>query len=114
MPKLKINKALEKLFTAKQQIIVLYGGRGSGKSIGVGDFLTFKMATEAAVRLGARRAEVIRDRIVRFNWTVEDATTIPMGRQRPPPAGFPEGFSQSLADFCGGRPHGYSALKLGG
>lgn len=48
MPKLKINKKLEPLFTAKQQIIVLYGGRGSGKSLGVGDFLTFKMATERA------------------------------------------------------------------
>ncbi len=48
MPTLKINKALEKLFTAKQQIIAIVGGRGSGKSIGVGDFLTFKMATEKA------------------------------------------------------------------
>jgi len=48
MPKLKINKALERLFTARQQIIVIVGGRGSGKSIGVGDFLTFKMATEKA------------------------------------------------------------------
>lgn len=48
MPSLKINKKLERLFTAKQQIIVLIGGRGSGKSIAVGDFLTFKMGTEAA------------------------------------------------------------------
>lgn len=48
MPKLKINKKLEKLFYAKQQIIVLIGGRGSGKSIGVGDYLTFKMDTEDA------------------------------------------------------------------
>lgn len=48
MPRLKINRKMEPLFEAKQQIIVLYGGRGSGKSIGVGDFLTFKMDTEAA------------------------------------------------------------------
>lgn len=48
MPSLKINKRLEKLFYAKQQIIVLIGGRGSGKSIGVGDYLAFKMATEGA------------------------------------------------------------------
>ena len=48
MPTLQVNKKLEKLFTATQQIIVIIGGRGSGKSIGVGDILTFKMATEDA------------------------------------------------------------------
>lgn len=48
MPNLKINKRLEPLFFTDKQIIVLFGGRGSGKSIGVGDFLTFKMATEGA------------------------------------------------------------------
>lgn len=48
MPRLKINRKLEKLFTTDKQIIVIIGGRGSGKSIGVGDFLTFKMDTEAA------------------------------------------------------------------
>lgn len=48
MPKLRMNKRLQKLFTAKQQIICIIGGRGSGKSIGVGDFLTVKMLTESA------------------------------------------------------------------
>ena len=48
MPSLKINKKLEPIFNAKQQIICIIGGRGSGKSIGIGDLLTFKMATENA------------------------------------------------------------------
>ena len=48
MPNLQVNKKLEKIFTATQSIIVIIGGRGSGKSIGVGDILTFKMSTEKA------------------------------------------------------------------
>ena len=48
MPNLQVNKKLEKIFNATQPIIVVIGGRGSGKSIGIGDILTFKMATENA------------------------------------------------------------------
>jgi phage terminase large subunit len=48
MPNLQVNKKLEKVFNATQPIIVIIGGRGSGKSIGIGDILTFKMATEKA------------------------------------------------------------------
>ena len=48
MPTLKINKKLEPIFTATQQIICVIGGRGSGKSIGIGDLLTMKMETEQA------------------------------------------------------------------
>lgn len=48
MPHLKVNRKLEPILTAKQQIIAIIGGRGSGKSIGVGDILTMKMATESA------------------------------------------------------------------
>lgn len=48
MPHLKVNKTLEKLLTVPKQIKVIIGGRGSGKSIGVGDMLTMKMATERA------------------------------------------------------------------
>ncbi len=48
MPHLKVNKSLERIFFAPQQIIVVVGGRGSGKSIGIGDILTYKMDTERA------------------------------------------------------------------
>jgi phage terminase large subunit len=84
MPKLKINKKLERLFTAKQQIIVIVGGRGSGKSIGVGDFLTFKMATERADIYCLREfqdsisdsvhrvfIDSIQERLVLPNWDIQ-------------------------------------------
>lgn len=48
MPKLRLNKALERAFFSTKPIIVLYGGRGSGKSIGVGDIMTYRMDTEGA------------------------------------------------------------------
>lgn len=48
MPHLKINRKLEPIFNATQQIIVVIGGRGGGKSIGIGDLLTLKMDTEKA------------------------------------------------------------------
>jgi len=48
MPTLKVNKKLEKFLTTSKQIKVAIGGRSSGKSIGFGDMLTMKMATEGA------------------------------------------------------------------
>jgi len=48
MPHLKINKKLEPFLTKPKQLKIAIGGRGSGKSIGIGDALTFKMATEQA------------------------------------------------------------------
>ena len=48
MPTLKINKKLEYFLTKPKQLKIAIGGRGSGKSIGIGDALTFKMATEKA------------------------------------------------------------------
>ena len=45
---LKINKAIERPFFTKKPIVVLVGGRGSGKSIGVGDIMTYRMASEGA------------------------------------------------------------------
>lgn len=48
MPTVKINKKLERFLTTSKQIKVAIGGRGSGKSIGIGDMLTLKMATEKA------------------------------------------------------------------
>ncbi len=48
MPHLKINRKLEPVLTKPKPIKVIFGGRGSGKSIGVGDIMTMKMETEAA------------------------------------------------------------------
>jgi len=48
MPRLKINRKLEPLLVKPKPIKVIVGGRGSGKSIGVGDIMTMKMETEAA------------------------------------------------------------------
>ena len=48
MPHLKINRALERFVVTPKPIKVIIGGRGSGKSIGVGDIMTMKMDTERA------------------------------------------------------------------
>jgi phage terminase large subunit len=48
MPRLRVNRCLEKFLTVSKPIKVAIGGRGSGKSIGIGDMFTMKMATEAA------------------------------------------------------------------
>ena len=45
---LKVNYKLVPFLTKPQPIKVAVGGRGSGKSIGFGDMLTFKMDTERA------------------------------------------------------------------
>lgn len=48
MPKIIINDKLEEITTAKQPLIAVIGGRGSGKSIGISDILCMKMETEKA------------------------------------------------------------------
>ena len=48
MPRLKVNAKLSKFLTTSKPIKVAIGGRGSGKSIGIGDMLTMKMETEGA------------------------------------------------------------------
>jgi len=48
MPRLKVNRKLEPLLAKSKPIKVIIGGRGSGKSIGIGDILTMKMETECA------------------------------------------------------------------
>ncbi len=48
MPKMKVNRRLKKFLTTHKPLKVAVGGRGSGKSIGFGDMLTFKMDTEQA------------------------------------------------------------------
>jgi hypothetical protein len=48
MPTVQINRKLEPLLTKHKPIKIALGGRGSGKSIGIGDIMTVKMATERA------------------------------------------------------------------
>lgn len=46
MPTLKVNHKIWEAMNKPQPIIVIIGGRGSGKSLGVGDVLTFEMQTK--------------------------------------------------------------------
>lgn len=46
MPQLKVNHKIWEAINKPQPIIVIYGGRGSGKSLGVGDCLAFEMDTK--------------------------------------------------------------------
>jgi len=46
MPHLKVNRKLERFLTTPKPIKVAIGGRGSGKSIGIVDMLTFLMDTK--------------------------------------------------------------------
>ena len=46
MPHLRVNRKLEPFLTTPKPIKVAIGGRGSGKSLGIGDMLTFEMATQ--------------------------------------------------------------------
>jgi len=48
MPRMRINSKLKRVMRTSKPIKVIIGGRGSGKSIGVGDIFTFKMDTEGA------------------------------------------------------------------
>ena len=45
---LEISKTLERAFFSNKPIIVAFGGRGSGKSIGVGDIMTYRMDTQGS------------------------------------------------------------------
>jgi phage terminase large subunit len=95
MPKVKINRKLEPIFTAKQQIIVVIGGRGSGKSIGIGDILTIKMDTENAdiyclrefqdsVNDSVHRVfqDSIRERLQLTGWDIQENKVIAPGGAR--------------------------------
>jgi phage terminase large subunit len=48
MPRLQVNKKLERFLTTRKPIKVAIGGRNSGKSRGLVDMLTLKMETEKA------------------------------------------------------------------
>lgn len=45
---IKISRKMERVFFTRKPIVVLISGRGAGKSIGLGDILTYRMATEGA------------------------------------------------------------------
>ena len=95
MPTLKINKKLEYFFTKPKQLKIAIGGRGSGKSIGIGDALTFKMATEKADIYCLREFQdsiadsvhrvfegAINDRLMLDGWNVQEKRIIsPEGAQ---------------------------------
>ena len=85
MPTLKINKKLEPFLTKPKQLKIAIGGRGSGKSIGIGDALTFKMSTEKADVYCLREFQdsisdsvhrvfegAINDRLMLEGWNVQE------------------------------------------
>lgn len=85
MPKLQVNRALERFLTTSKPIKVAVGGRGSGKSIGFGDMLTMKMATERADIYCLREyqdsindsvhrvfSDSIEKRLDLHGWTIQD------------------------------------------
>ena len=95
MPTLRINKKLEPFLTKPKQLKIAIGGRGSGKSIGIGDALTFKMATEKADIYCLREFQdsisdsvhrvfegSINDRLMLDGWNVQEKRIIsPEGAQ---------------------------------
>jgi phage terminase large subunit len=95
MPTLRINKKLEPFLTKPKQLKVAIGGRGSGKSIGIGDALTFKMSTEKADIYCLREFQdsisdsvhrvfegSINDRLMLDGWNVQEKRIIsPEGAQ---------------------------------
>lgn len=86
---LKINYKVWEAISKPQPIIVIIGGRGSGKSLGVGDALTFKMDTERADIYCLREFQdslsdsvhkvfktSVEDRIGLEGWDVQQSTVI--------------------------------------
>lgn len=87
------NKKLDCLFTKKQPIIVVIGGRGSSKSTSIVDWLLFKMTTENADILCLREFQQsiadsvhrvfisgIEDRLNLVNWEIQrDKVISPTG-----------------------------------
>ena len=76
---LKLNEKLVPFLTKPQPIKIAVGGRGSGKSIGFGDMLTFKMDTEASDVYCLREfQESITDSVHKvFTSSVEDRLDLP-------------------------------------
>lgn len=85
MPHLRVNRKLEKFLTTNKQLKVAIGGRGSGKSIGIGDMLIMKMEVEGADIYCLREyleslsdsvhrvlVDSVRDRLKLDNWTIQE------------------------------------------
>lgn len=95
MPVMKMNKKLAPLLIKKQPLIIIIGGRGSGKSIGVGDTMCMKMQTEQADIYCLREYQdslgdsvhrvfkgSIEDRLQLVGWTIlENKVVAPNGAQ---------------------------------
>jgi len=95
MPKMRVNSKLKPLLQRHKAIKVIVGGRGSGKSIGVGDIFTMKMETEQADIYCLREyqdslsdsvhrvfKDSIQKRLKLKGWTIQDNRVIsPCGRQ---------------------------------
>ncbi|MCK5602171.1 PBSX family phage terminase large subunit [Candidatus Pacearchaeota archaeon] len=95
MATMRMNKKLAPLLTKKQPLIIIIGGRGSGKSIGVGDAMCMKMQTEQADIYCLREYQdsladsvhrvfkgSIQDRLKLEGWTIlENKVIAPNGAQ---------------------------------
>lgn len=95
MPEMDVNKKLKRFLTVHKPLKIAYGGRGSGKSIGFGDMLTFKMDTEGADVYCLREYQdsvydsvhrvfkgSIQDRLKLSNWTIQENRVVaPNGAQ---------------------------------
>jgi phage terminase large subunit len=79
MPTVQINRKLEPLLTKHKPIKIAVGGRGSGKSLGVGDIMTIKMATEKADIYCLREfQDSIADSVHKvFKGSIEDRLKLP-------------------------------------
>ena len=86
---LKVNWKVWEAINKPQPIIVIIGGRGSGKSLGVGDCLTFKMDTEKSDIYCLREFQdslsdsvhkvfktSVEDRLGLEGWDVQQSTVI--------------------------------------
>lgn len=89
MPKLQVNGKLEKFLTTHKPLKVAIGGRGSGKSIGFGDMLTFEMLTKGydiyclreyqdSLQDSVHRVfqDSIQDRLKLNDWTIQNDKVI--------------------------------------
>jgi len=86
---LRINSKLKRFMTVHKPFKIIYGGRGSGKSIGVSDIMALKMASEAANIMCLREfqasiddsvhsvlKESVTERLCLSNWNIQERQII--------------------------------------